>query len=63
MRESTDRRLRFAGQRLARNRYEARAGAELTLRLRWSAWADLGSQRGDGGYRELAGQVGLRANW
>lgn len=66
IRESSDNSLRFDGERLAgglpQDRYELRGGAELQLSKRWSAWADLGWQRG-GGYREVAGQVAMRASW
>lgn len=67
MRESSDNRLRFDGEQLAgglpKHRYEAKAGAQLKLGDRWSAWGDFGLQRGDGGYKEVAGQFGLRAGW
>ncbi len=67
LRESSQNSLRFDGERLAGglpgNRYEAKAGAALTLGQRWSAWGDLGAQRGDHGYREVAAQIGLRARW
>jgi autotransporter family porin len=65
--ESGDNRLRFDGERLAGgvspDRYEAKAGASLQLGRRWSAWGDLGLQRGGGGYRDLTGQLGLRSSW
>lgn len=48
---------------VAKNRYELRGGAMLQLGARWSAWGDLGLQRGDGGYRSAAAQLGLKANW
>ncbi len=67
IRESSDNRLRFDGQQLAgglpQDRYEARAGAQLQLGSRWSAWGDVGWQRGNGGYREVNGQIGMRASW
>ncbi|MET0891639.1 MAG: autotransporter outer membrane beta-barrel domain-containing protein [Stenotrophomonas maltophilia] len=66
IRESGDNSLRFDGEKLAgglpRDRYEFRGGAELQLSERWSARADLGWQRGLG-YREVAGQVAMRASW
>lgn len=59
--------LRLDGERvsggLPQDRYEAKAGASLQLGSRWTAWADLGLQRGDGGYRDMTGQVGLRSTW
>lgn len=59
--------LLFDGERISAtlptNRYEAQAGAQLKLGLKWSAWGDMRVQRGDGGYREVAGQVGLRRAW
>ena len=67
IRESSDNSLRFDGEQLAgglpKNRYEAKAGAELKFGERWSAWGDFGLQRGDGGYKEVAAQIGLRAGW
>ena len=67
IRESSDNSLRFDGEQLAgglpKSRYEAKAGAELKLGDRWSAWGDVGLQRGDGGYKEVAAQIGLRAGW
>lgn len=67
IRESSENRLSFDGDRLAgglpKSRYEARGGAQLRLGPHWSGWGDIGLQRGDGGYREVAGQIGLRANW
>ena len=66
IRESSENSLRFDGERLAgglpQDRYEAKAGAQVQFGQRWSAWADMGWQRG-GGYREVAGQIGLRASW
>jgi autotransporter family porin len=47
----------------AKNRYEVRGGAALQLGDRWSAWGDLGLQRGDGGYRTVGAQLGLKASW
>ena len=65
--ESSDNGLRFDGERLAgglpQDRYEAKAGASLLLGRRWSAWGDLGLQRGDGGYKDVSGQIGLRTSW
>lgn len=48
---------------VAKNRYEVRGGALLQLGTRWSAWGDLGLQRGDGGYRSASAQLGLKASW
>nr|WP_253901081.1 autotransporter outer membrane beta-barrel domain-containing protein [Stenotrophomonas maltophilia] len=48
---------------LPKNRYEVKAGAEVRLSPRWSGWGDLGVQRGNRDYKEVAGQIGLRANW
>ncbi|WP_099488437.1 autotransporter outer membrane beta-barrel domain-containing protein [Stenotrophomonas maltophilia] len=59
--------LQFNGDRLGadlpRNRYEMQAGAELKLGQRWGAWGGVSVQRGDGGYRNVGGQVGLRMAW
>ncbi|MGE8245058.1 MAG: autotransporter outer membrane beta-barrel domain-containing protein [Stenotrophomonas maltophilia] len=59
--------LRFDGERLAggvpRDRYEATAGASLQLGQRWTAWGDMAVQKGRAGYRDVAGQLGLRASW
>ncbi len=62
-----DNSLRFDGERmeggLPQDRYEAKAGAQLQLGQRWTAWGDMGLQRGQGGYRNVSGQIGLRASW
>jgi autotransporter family porin len=59
--------LQFNGDTLGadvpRNRYEVQAGAELKLGQRWGAWGGLTVQRGDHGYRNVGGQVGLRMAW
>lgn len=59
--------LRFNGEllegALPRDRYEARAGAQLRFGERWTAWGDLGVQRAQDNYREVMLQVGMRANW
>lgn len=59
--------LQFNGDTLGadvpRNRYEVQAGAELKLGQRWNAWGGLSVQRGDHGYRNVGGQVGLRMAW
>lgn len=48
---------------LPQNRYELRAGAQIRYAGRWSAWGDMGVQRGQDGFREVTAQLGLRANW
>jgi autotransporter family porin len=62
-----DNSLQFDGERLEgglpKDRYEAKAGASLQLGQRWTAWGDMGLQKGQGGYRDVAGQIGLRASW
>ncbi|NYF35009.1 autotransporter outer membrane beta-barrel domain-containing protein [Stenotrophomonas sp. JAI102] len=62
-----DNSLRFDGDRLEgglpKDRYEAKAGASLQLGQRWTAWGDMGLQKGQAGYRDVAGQIGLRASW
>ncbi|MEG0192445.1 MAG: autotransporter outer membrane beta-barrel domain-containing protein [Stenotrophomonas sp.] len=59
--------LQFNGDTLGadvpRNRYEVQAGAELKLGQRWGAWGGLSAQRGDHGYRNVGGQVGVRMAW
>lgn len=59
--------LRFNGDTLGadvpRNRYEVQAGAELRLGQRWGAWGGMSVQRGDHGYRNVGGQLGLRMAW
>ncbi|HED4876851.1 TPA: autotransporter outer membrane beta-barrel domain-containing protein [Stenotrophomonas maltophilia] len=59
--------LQFNGDTLGadvpRNRYEVQAGAELKLGQRWGAWAGMTVQRGDQGYRNVGGQVGMRMAW
>ncbi|HGM7337544.1 TPA: autotransporter outer membrane beta-barrel domain-containing protein [Stenotrophomonas maltophilia] len=48
---------------LPRNRYEVQAGAELKISQRLGAWGGLSMQRGDHGYRDVGGQVGVRLAW
>ncbi|WP_288469695.1 autotransporter outer membrane beta-barrel domain-containing protein [uncultured Stenotrophomonas sp.] len=59
--------LQFNGDTLGadmpRNRYEVQAGAELKLGQRWGAWGGVSVQRGDHGYRNVGGQLGLRKAW
>ncbi|QGL95820.1 autotransporter outer membrane beta-barrel domain-containing protein [Stenotrophomonas maltophilia] len=59
--------LQFNGDTLGadvpRNRYEVQAGAELKLGQRWRAWGGMSVQRGDHGYRNVGGQLGLRMAW
>lgn len=59
--------LHFNGQTLGadvpRNRYEVQAGAELKLGQRWGMWGGLTVQRGDHGYRNVGGQMGMRVAW
>lgn len=67
LRGSATRTLDFNGETLGadvpRNRYEVQVGAELTLRPHWSAWAGMAVQHGDGGYRSVGGQLGIRRAW
>lgn len=51
------------GAEVPRNRYEVQAGAELKLGQRWGAWGGMSVQRGDHGYRNVGGQLGLRMAW
>ncbi|AWH24216.1 autotransporter outer membrane beta-barrel domain-containing protein [Stenotrophomonas sp. YAU14D1_LEIMI4_1] len=59
--------LQFNGDRLGadvpRNRYEVQAGAELKISQRLRAWGGLSVERGDRGYRDASGQVGMRLGW
>nr|WP_049440801.1 autotransporter outer membrane beta-barrel domain-containing protein [Stenotrophomonas maltophilia] len=59
--------LQFNGDTLGadvpRNRYEVQAGAELKLGQRWGTWGGVSVQRGDYGYRNVGGQLGLRMAW
>lgn len=59
--------LDFNGQTLGadmpRNRYEVQAGAELKLGQHWGGWGGITVQRGDHGYRNVGGQVGMRMAW
>ncbi|WP_414547420.1 autotransporter outer membrane beta-barrel domain-containing protein [Stenotrophomonas forensis] len=48
---------------LPRNRYEVQAGAELKISHRLGAWGGLSAQRGDHGYRNVGGQLGVRLAW
>lgn len=51
------------GADVPRNRYEVQAGAEVKLGQRWGAWGGMSAQRGDHGYRNVGGQLGLRMAW
>lgn len=66
LREARDNALRFDGERLEgglpANRYELQAGVQVVGR-RWAGWGTLGVQSGDGEYREVGGQLGLRFQW
>lgn len=59
--------LQFNGDTLGadvpRNRYEVQAGTELKLGRRWGAWGGVSLERGDHGYRNVGGQLGLRMAW
>lgn len=59
--------LQFNGDTLGadvpRNRYEVQAGTELKLGQRWGAWGGMSVQRGDHGFRNVGGQLGLRMAW
>ncbi|MGR0017677.1 autotransporter family protein [Stenotrophomonas maltophilia] len=59
--------LQFNGDTLGadvpRNRYEVQAGTELKLGRRWGAWGGMSVQRGDHGFRNVGGQLGLRMAW
>lgn len=59
--------VQFNGNTVAadvpRNRYEMQTGAELKLGPRWGAWTGLSVQRGDYGYRNVSGQLGMRMAW
>jgi len=67
LRGDADNRIRFDGERMAggvpQNRYELNAGAQLQFGTAWSAWGDMALQRGDGGYRNVGMQLGLRRAW
>ncbi|PTS73919.1 autotransporter outer membrane beta-barrel domain-containing protein [Stenotrophomonas sp. HMWF023] len=62
-----DNALDFDGERLQggvpSRRVELKAGAQLQLGGRWSAWGDMGVQSGSGGYRNLGAQLGVRRSW
>ena len=45
------------------NRFQARAGVQLSVGAHWSAWGDVSLERGADDYRNLAGQIGLRRSW
>ena len=67
LRDSGTSTLQFNGDTLGadvpRSRYEVQAGAELKLGQRWGAWGGLSMQRGDHGYRNVGGQLGMRMAW
>ncbi|MCC7634828.1 autotransporter outer membrane beta-barrel domain-containing protein [Stenotrophomonas rhizophila] len=45
------------------DRYELKAGAQLQLGGKWTGWGQLGVQRGDGSFRDVAAQLGLKRAW
>lgn len=59
--------LRFDDEALRgsvpRNSLELKLGAQLQLGRRWTAWGDMGWERGSGDYRSVAGSLGVRAGW
>ena len=48
---------------IPRNRYELSAGARVEFRSGFSAWGGLGVMRGDHGYREATGNLGVAYTW
>jgi outer membrane autotransporter protein len=48
---------------IPKDRYEVKAGAQLQLGANWAAWGDMAVQNGSEGYRDVAGQIGLRRAW
>ena len=45
------------------DRYELKGGAQLQLGGKWTGWGQLGVQRGDGSFRDVAAQLGLKRAW
>ena len=45
------------------DRYELKAGAQLQLGGKWTGWGQLGVQRGEGNFRDVAAQLGLKRAW
>ena len=54
--------VRVAGGRPG-NVYQARAGAQLQLGRRLTAWGELDVGNGDGGYRDAAALLGVKYSW
>ncbi|MGV6490256.1 autotransporter outer membrane beta-barrel domain-containing protein [Stenotrophomonas rhizophila] len=65
--DASDNALHFDGERLQagipKDRYEVKAGVQLQLGAKWAAWGDMAVQNGSQGYRDVAGQIGLRRAW
>lgn len=65
--DASDNALHFDGETLQagipKDRYEVKAGAQLQLGASWAAWGDMAVQNGSEGYRDVAGQIGLRRVW
>lgn len=59
--------MSFDGERMLggepQDRYEAKFGVQAQLGGAWSGWADLGVQSGQGDYRNIGGQLGLKYRW
>ncbi|MDH0169915.1 autotransporter outer membrane beta-barrel domain-containing protein [Stenotrophomonas sp. GD04145] len=57
----------FDGERLRsdepKDRYEVKAGAQASLGSGWSGWGEWGARRGQHGYREIMGQLGVKYAW
>lgn len=65
--DASDNALHFDGEKLQagipKDRYEVKVGAQLQLGANWAAWGDMAVQNGSAGYRDVAGQIGLRRAW
>ncbi len=67
LRDGGDNAMRFDGARVQADtpasRVELKGGAQVQLGKRWTGWGDLGVQRGQDGYRNVSGQIGVRYSW
>lgn len=67
LRDGGDNAMRFDGARVQADtpssRVELKGGAQVQLGKNWTGWGDLGVQRGQDGYRNVSGQMGVRYSW
>uniref|UniRef100_UPI0034CF861E autotransporter outer membrane beta-barrel domain-containing protein n=1 Tax=Pseudoxanthomonas sp. UTMC 1351 TaxID=2695853 RepID=UPI0034CF861E len=65
--QGRDNRLTFDGQAFSaaaiENRYETKGGVVLEMSRRLSGWGELAMQEGEGSYRDVSAQLGVKYAW